>query len=748
MYLRILAFFVGVLAVQALTDLAQTLWALPVLLFALWRRWPLAAYATSGALWAAAHAAWLLAGGLDAGLEGETVVVHGTVSTVPAMDDRALRFEFDVSDLALGPRTLPAPKRLSLAWYKTAAEPKLGERWQLTVRLKRPWGLRNPGGFDFERWAFERGIRASGYVVASSYNVREAAAPPWTVVGRRGRALDTWQRRFGRFKRSSLLRALVLGEQQGISDVDWSTLRRTGTAHLLSVSGLHVSLAAVFGYALCRWGCCLWPPLLRRVPAQHLGWIGALFCAIVYTLLTGSSLPAQRAALMLAVAVAQRLRGRTVATAETFFVALFVVLLCYPLAVLSMGFWLSFGAIAIIFYTTGGRVGRAPWPWRIGRMHLAIAIGMAPLSASFFQQNPLLGPVANLIAIPIVSWVVFPLALAALPLTAIAPRFGELLFSLADQVLDRLWRGLEWLAAIDGSVLDLPAPSLTATLFAAIGIALLLAPRGLPLRPLGCIWLLPLLLPRAEEIPPGIARVDVLDAGQALAVVVRTERHTLLFDTGLDAEPVVPVLRQQRVRYIDRVIISHADSDHAGGLASVRQAFPIGEVLGSAIEAVGPDAMLCRDGMRWRWDGVEFAILHPAADVRGERNDASCVLRITTSGAAALLPGDIERAAESRLLRRDAAGLRADLLLAPHHGSASSSTSDFIAAVAPAKVVFAVGYRNRYGFPAAVISQRFRARGITTYQTNSSGMLRFELGTQLRGPERFRSEQLRYWHTR
>lgn len=748
MYSGILAFFAGVLAVQCLPDLLPSLLALPVLLFALWRRWPLGCLFACGVLWTAARAAMLLQAGLDPALEGETVIVRGTVTSVPAPLDRALRFEFDPDELMLGTRTGRAPRRVSLSWYQQAPEVKLGERWQLTVRLKRVWGTRNPGGFDFERWAFERGIRATGYIVASNYNERLSAPSRWTLGYWRERALDLWRRHYGGHERSGVLTALILGEQQSISDAEWTTLRRTGTTHLMSVSGLHVSLTAAIGYWLVRWGCCLWPPLLRRVPAQTFGWCGAFLCGFGYALLTGFSLPAQRSAIMLAVALAQRLRGQPVAAAETFLMALFLVLLIHPLAVLSSGFWLSFGAVAIIFLVLGARVGRVSWPVRLCRLHLAITLGLAPLAALLFQQNPLLGPIANLIAIPLVSWIIFPLVLAALPLAALVPRWGEWLFRWAHVAMDYLWLGLERIAAIDAGLWDLPSPGIAATLCAVVGVGLLLLPRGIPLRALGFVWLAPLLFDPTPRIEPGTARIDVLDAGQALAVIVRTARHTLVFDTGLSDSVIVPVLRQQRVRRVDRVIVSHADSDHGGGLPGLIEALPVEELFASESRIAGIPAVRCRRGMRWHWDGVDFRILHPATQPRGGRNDASCVLRVAAGSTVALLPGDIERTAERELLAIDATALRADLLVAPHHGSASSSTAVFIEAVDPSQVVFAVGYRNRFGLPSPAVIARYQERGVTLHRTDASGMLRFELGTNLVGPRRFRIEHPRYWHSR
>jgi competence protein ComEC len=754
MHLNICAFFAGVLALQWLPALWLGLAAIPLFIIALWlRRAPLI-WLTAGILWAGAWAAYVQSSALLPDLEGETLIVTGRLTDFPARTATGWRFDLSAQSLRSAGRAWPAPHRIRLSWYEPDAgdePPQLGERWQLAVRLRRPWGMRNPGTFDYERWLFGHRIGATGYVVPSRHNRRLAAASCGSIPYWRARLFARLEQQLGDAAHPGILTALLLGKQDAISEEEWRLLRDTGTAHLISVSGLHISLSAAIGFLFARGLCSLFPPLLLRLPAQSAGWLGAAATASLYSALAGFSLPTVRAFIMLLVALVQRARGQYIVGADTLCAALFIVLLLDPLCVLDASFWLSFAAVAFIFWMLGGRAGPVSLPARLCRIHLALALGLAPLAAQFFQQNPLLGPLANLFAVPWVSFLILPCEVAGVLLGLCGFELGAWFIGVADAATSYMMSYLMRIAALDFATIETAPAGLSGVICAAVGVLLLLLPRGLPGRWLGCVWLAPLVIGSPQRPVFGEAHLHVLDVGQGLAAVVETERHVLVFDTGphvgtfdAGAEVLVPFLKQRRIARVARLILSHSDNDHAGGAEALMAALSVESVLHGGEGGKGNP---CRAGMHWRWDGVEFEILHPGATRFERDNDGSCVLRITAGGARALLPGDVEAAGEATLLAH-AERLDADVLVAPHHGSRTSSSQALVNAVAPRYVVFASGYRNRFGFPAPEVVARYEAAGAETFTTFEAGALTFVLNEDLSPPRRYRANHRKYWHSR
>lgn len=709
-----------------------------------------------------------LADALPVDWEGRDIVLIGTVAELPTPLARGARFVFAVESVATAGASLP--RRLLLSWYgggggevppdaaPTLTRVRPGERWQLTVRLKRPHGNANPHGFDYEGWLFERGIRATGYVRARPAPARlEAFVPtPGHAIERlRERVRDRFAAALGDAPYGGVVAALAVGDQRAIPPAQWAVFARTGTTHLMSISGLHVTLIA----ALAGWlAGALWRRSARAVqwcPAQRVAVVAGTASAVCYALLAGFGVPAQRTVLMLGVASLALLSGRTPGAARTLGLALAIVLFADPWAVRAPGFWLSFGAVGALFLVAGaaGRPERAaplrtPGRWRAqlrawSVTQWAATLGTLPLVLVFFQQFPLVSPLANALAIPLVSFLVTPLSLlaAALPLPVLP--------ALAHAGLVPLMDFLAALAAL--SPWTQAAPPAWTVFPALLGCLWLLAPRGVPGRAAGGCLLLPLLLAPAPRPPAGSAWVDVLDVGQGLAVVVRTARHTLLYDTGpryapevdAGARVVVPWLRAAGVRAVDHLLLSHRDSDHAGGAASLRAVLPVGRVSAGDAALGTP----CLDGQTWSHDGVRFAVLHPATPGDGGNAD-SCVLRIETAGGASLLlAGDIDARAEAVLLARHGERLRSTVLVAPHHGSAGSSSPAFVAAVAPGHVVYTVGYRNRFGHPHPAVAARYAAAGARDWRSDRDGALAIRLDHEARIAA-WREDGRRYWHGR
>ena len=763
MTLVILSFACGVLFLQLQPDLPATgwlaLWAcLPVFCLRKPALWLPAAFAL-GFAWALGMAQTRLAERLAPELEGRDLEVVGVVASLPAPGERSLRFEFEVE----GGNAAPAlPSRILLSWYRSPfyeEEPALlaapvhpGERWRFTVRLRRPHGNANPHGFDYEAWLLERGVGATGYV-------RPRSAP--LLLGHRNglqdrierireAVRDRFKRVLGETPAAGILAALAVGDQRSITAEEWRLFNRTGVTHLMSISGLHVTLVSGMFAWLASW---LWrrsPVLPLRLPARKAGAAAAIAGALGYTLIAGFAVPAQRTFWMVTVVALALWSGRIAAPARVLALALGAVLLFDPWALLSPGFWLSFGAVALIFLVADERESAAR-QWL--RVQYAITIGLAPAALFLFSQLSVVGPLANAVAIPLVSAVVTPLALLA----ALLPWDAPLEF--AAWLMAWLLQFLEWCASLPGAVWQQHAPPLWALLLALAGIGWLLAPRGMPWRAAGLALMLPAVALPVPAPAPGDAWITTLDVGQGLAVLVRTANRALLYDAGpaFGAEAdsgeriIAPYLRAEGIERLDAMIVTHNDNDHAGGAVSVIENFEVDALLtslpaGHPLLGTVEGAQRCAAGAAWEWDGVRFDVLHPAGAAARARksNDLSCVLKVSAGGRSMLLTGDIEKPAEAELLAREPAALAADVLLVPHHGSRTSSGPDFLAAVAAGTAVIPVGYRNRFGHPNAEVLQRLSS--LRVLRTDRDGAVTVRISGGALALEHERQRRRRYWH--
>jgi competence protein ComEC len=774
--MAILCFALGVGWLQrqaALPDwglLAALLAVSAGLTFSAWRlrgRWRRASVCIAGLLagflWAAGFAQWRLADRLPTENEGRDIRLSGVIASLPQAYENGLRFEFAVEQAEAA-----LPSRISLAWYAGRRPeedearhvlPPLsaGERWQLTVRLKRPHGNLNPHGFDYEAWLFERGVRATGYVRTAEDNRRLDAfvwRPAYAVERLRERVRERILRALPERDYAGVLVALVVGDQRAIDGGLWQLFARTGISHLMSISGMHVTMVAALGAWLVS---LLWrrrPALMLRLPAQKAAAAAGWATAFGYCLLAGFGVPAQRTLYMLSVVALALWLGRAASGSRVLALALLLVLLADPWAVLAAGFWLSFGAVGLLFYVSAGRLAPGHWLAEWGRAQWAVTLGLIPALLALFQQFSLVSPLANAVAIPVVSFIVTPLALiaAALPFDA--------LLLLAHQILAWLMAFIAWLADLPLAVWQQAAPPAWAVALGLLGCAWLLLPRGFPSRWAGVVLMLPLVLVEPARPAPGELRLTVLDVGQGLAVHAQTAAHDLIYDTGPQFSPdansgnriLLPYLRAAGVRRLDGLIVTHQDQDHAGGALSLLDGLPVAWTA-SAMPAdhpfrEAPGHRPCLDGQSWEWDGVRFEMLHPeqADYARGlKSNDLSCVLKATAAAGSALLTGDIETLSERALSQRHGGRLRADVLLAPHHGSRTSSSPEFLAAVGADTVIFPVGYRNRFRHPNAEVLRRHEATGARLARTDRDGAVTVEFAVPRR--QTFEREaRRRYWH--
>lgn len=763
MHTGTLCFLFGVVALLELPSLPGPWFAalLPAAAFGWYRGgWtlPLGACA-AGFLYALLRAHVLAPSALPLDWEGRDLVVEGRVVGLPERFGERTRFQFDIRRVDESPGLGPAlelPWRVRLNWYRDAPTLRPGEAWVLGVRLKRARGFANPGAFDYEEWLFRRGLGATGYVRAGR-NERVSPAP-WSVARVRQSLAEQVDEALGPASLRALVKALALGLRGEMSADQWKVLRSTGTAHLMAISGLHVGLVSGLAFAAAS--------LLWRTPGvsvlvvdgKRVGAGAALAAALVYAGLAGFSVPTQRAVLMVACLMCAVLFRRRVAPATLLGRALLAVLVLDPFAVSDAGFWLSFSAVAIIFYGVAGRLvlrpsrGQALW-WRYGRIQCLLGLALLPLGFRFFGEYPLGGPLANAFAVPWVSALVVPPVLAGTLASALLPWAGAALLEVGHAALSVLWLGLELLSR---HLPMLPAGSTASrwqVLAALAGALLLLAPRGTPARWLGVLWMAPLLFASPSPVPEGTLRLSVLDVGQGLAVVLRTRGHTLVYDTGprfserfdAGAAVVVPYLRHAGVGEVDTLVLSHRHADHVGGAESVLRGVHVHRILTNA-RPWAERGMPCRAGERWEWDGARFEVLHPPEDRPDTGNEGSCVLRVRMGGSAVLLTGDIGEPSEREVIDRHA--LRSDVLLVPHHGSATSSSPDFLDAVRPRLALVSYAYRNRFNLPDPEVMARYRSRGIAVLDTASEGAIEVDLHADgsLGTPVRHRRERRRFWH--
>lgn len=687
-----------------------------------------------GFAWACQSAQWALDDRLAPELDGRTLWLEGRVEGLPDRSGPSVRFL--LADV-YSPRA-KVPGTLRLSWFG-GPPVEGGERWRLAVKLKRPHGMANGAGFDYEAWLTAQRIGATGSVKDGQRLEASSGPRAWR---------EAWRQRLlavDAHGRSGALAALVLGDASGLTTADWQVLQDTGTLHLMVISGSHISLLAGLLYALvaalARFGC--WPSRLPWLPCACLL---AASGAWAYSLMAGFEVPLQRACVMVSIVLLWRLRYRHRGLWTPLLGALLAVLLVEPLVVLLPGFWLSYGAVALLIFGFSGRLGRwtvwrtwlrAQWLMAVGLLPASIALGL-PLSVS--------GVVANLIAVPWVELIVVPLALMG-SLALGLPWLGEALLWISGGLLELLFRLLGWMAGLAPAWQPVAAP-IWAVVLAMLGALLLLAPAGVPLRLLGLAMFLPVFWPTVPLPAPGMAEIRVLDVGQGLSVLIRTRSQAWLYDTGarngdfdIGERVVVPTLRSLGIGRLDMLMLSHADNDHAGGAMAVKSSLQPVQVISGEPERLPRElqARPCRvdewaiDGVRlssWAWAGAR------------ESNDRSCALEIEANGERILLTGDLPQPAELAWLAAHP-GERIDWLLAGHHGSRSSSGLAFLRAIRPSTAIISRGANNPYGHPHPSVVERFRALGIRIQDTAEQGALTLTLGAH--GEVRGVREGAHFW---
>lgn len=681
---------------------------------------------------------------------GRTVEARLTIEDLPARKRNITRF---VARIKTPDGTVGPVSRVRLSW-RDAPELRAGGSWRARLRVKPAHAYRNPGSWDYSAWLYRHGIRYTGYVVDGTAEPDGPAGCCWIARVRQS-IRDSLQRIDAPAKGKAILQALVLGDRSSITHDMRETLSATGVSHLLAISGLHISLAAgLVGFLVARGWRRI--PVCRHTPAMVAGAVAGLVAATLYALISGMGLPAQRALLMLASAVLLLWFRRSWSPWQLFGQVLLVVLVFEPDAVLDAGFWLSFVAVGAILALVPHTRGRPWWlTWLI--IQAGISIALYPVLLAFDMPMAPFGFLINLLMVPLFSLVLIPAAMLAviiLLLGGYAPPVEWV-----ATVLTWVWGGLSWLAQWHPlSLRPAWSPATLSGLF--LGSAMLLAPPGMRTRGAGLLLILGCHLPPRPDLQQGEFRLQVLDVGQGLGTVIQTRNHVAVFDTGaaypggfnLADAVVVPWLRHQGIDHLDAVILSHGDNDHAGAAPRLLAQVTAGQVFSGEPARVKVRSTLCPSRYSWRWDGVRFGFIQPPQASHYRGNNASCVLLVKGSGGSALLTGDAEARIEQLLLPTLIQEAPIDVVVAGHHGSTTSSSSEFVRTSGARHVIYSAGYRNRYGFPKALVDRRWRSAGARRWRTDGCGTVRvyFPMDGAMKGAEvtTFEGSHLHYWdHT-
>ena len=679
--------------------------------------------------------------------EGKEILIQGQVIDLPEKRNNSLRFRLNIEKAFATSEnnTFDKPIQLKgvvrLGWFKNPQNINADEQWQFKVRLKRPSGFLNPGGFDYEKWLFTQRIIATGYVRKSTKNEnkRLAESPMWSINHLRQKINKTIQEKTENKTSSAVISALVIANRSQLNDEQWQQLQKTGTSHLIAISGLHIAVVAGFGFIPIFILWWLFPLLNEKIPLRVAGGFVGMAFAIIYALLAGFTLPTQRALLMVLIGLLGLIMKRNLSSTSIFASAMIAVLLLDPLAGMTISFWLSFLAVSLILILIKRQIEQPNF--RLIKLQIVLSLGMLPLTLLFFGNASLTSPIANLFAIPWVSFIVVPLSLLGLVFMPISDYLSNALFNISALSIEWLFKGLSYLSELKINDFNMAGIPTIYLILAFLGFLFLLLPKGFPARWLGLIAFLPALLFTVNKPEEGAFQFVLLDAGQGMASVVHTKNHTLVYDVGTRMSKsfdigklvVVPYLKNKRVKNVDTLVLSHDDLDHTGGANFLLETVKVNQVLGSRINNLKQRKIdTCYAGMHWQWDGVDFEILSPSLNTQHIQrrskaqvsdNNLSCVLRVSNDKHSLLLTGDIEKRVERDLINKLGDKLKSSVISVPHHGSKTSSSVGFLSLVSPNLALIPTGYRNRFGHPKLSVLTRYESQDINVMDSVNHGAI-------------------------
>ncbi len=622
------------------------------------------------------------------------------------------------------------------------------QQWQLTVTLKRPHGTASAGAFDYEAWLLSENITATGKIGRAIFvQSGQRSFDEWRLQLR-----EKFQQAFGESVASGVTLALLTGDRALVPNSAWDLYAATGTSHLMAISGTHVLLAAMMVAWLIERILTRFPSLFLRIPLSRLRLPVVLMVAIAYGCLAGLSLPTLRTLAMLFLSVCLAWFQREVSFFAIFLRAFVLMVLWQPLSVHAIGFWLSFMAVAVlVLWSAWQRQEHSVFAF--GRLQLWLTLALIPLTLCFFGRLSLVSPVANFVAIPVITFVVVPLDLLGLVLGEVSDSWQILVWQAAVYVINSLNDLLSLLSQWSFAQLFWVFSPIT-LVFLTFSMLALLLPKGIVPRYLALMLLLPVYF-RIETIAEGSLRVSVIDVGQGLSVLLQTQHHRMLYDTGANAMAgeriITPYLRWSGVSQLDTLMISHNDSDHTGGAdallaqIAIKQAFYSALPEGYVLPPSTPQ-QICQAGQYWQWDKVDFRVLSPVVGEHYDKdNNRSCVLRVSGTGFSVLLTGDMETPAEKILLASSPKQLASQLLVLGHHGSKTSSSPAFLAEVKPQLAIVSAGYKNQFGHPSISVIERLKTSHIAIDNTIQQGTLIYHLSSTSSLQKEVWRERGHYW---
>jgi competence protein ComEC len=777
MRIVVIGFLLGILICQQLASLPEQLYcwllsiaAIILLILSLYNKFSMLLWLggiSLGLVWMCWQASNILAQNLPPTLIGKNINIQGYILDLPVQTDKYTQFNLRINKLEYSGQVYDFKAKVRFRWYGNKLRLKPGQLWSFNTKLKPVHTIVNFGVADPGKYLFMQRIRATANLNKNS--AAQLLAETKNINLWRYYLVQHLKSGIKHLPNAGIILSIAVGDRSLMRDEQWDWFRATGAVHLVAISGLHVSSLGLFGFGL---GSIFWKLVLmlglinHKLPLRQFALILSLILVSIYILISGFSISAQRAYIMLLGILLPILLNYSLSSSQRIALALAFVLVYDPLATLSVGFWLSFTLVSLIIYlytfTPKAKPNIIYWLYYLIIIQLMLSIAAYPLVKYFFHDAPFIASIlTNLLLVPLATLVIIPAILFTSLLYLILPNAAILIFGLISAGFDLLFEIGKFNIGLEQQLIAwLPLKksiNILSIITTILAIILIFAPRWLPIRYLGFIYLLPLwLIFKQPELEYGEFELTVFDVGQNLAVAIRTQNRHILYDTANDwmgKRVVVPYLRNHNIHNLDLLIISHADSDHIGGADYVTKQIAVGQILSGERQVAELSPYLdstmqiplayCQAGQTWRWDGVIFSILHPDEQYNFNSNDRSCVLKITAKSGSALLTGDITANVEYKLVRQQ--NLNADLLLAAHHGSKSSSTPAFIAAVAPQVVVFSTGYLNAHRHPHPEILHRYQTQNIKIFNTPETGSLKFH-SQQLQQPILAREFKPRIWH--
>jgi competence protein ComEC len=712
--------------------------------------------AIAGFLYAYLHAQYRLWPSLDHNLQGQDIEITGWVKEIYNQSENYTRFIFKTEKINTKKKTSGLPKNIMLSWYDPESRVAEGQTCQFTVRLKHYWRYANPGSVDIEKAMFLQNIGARGYIKKAV--CLDPGLVETQTIFLRDLLIHQFAQKKNEYDYFAWMMALSFGVRDYLTEHDWEVLRKSGSAHLVAISGLHLSVIGLFAFFIFRRLACCSTYICEYVGAQRIAAAFAMFAVFFYAYIAGFSLPTQRALIMVCIAFTAVIFNKPLVSFPLLATTLLFTLLWDPMSVLSASFWMTFLAVLFIFVIIKSAPTANKWYLAL-RIQLSLSIALFPVSLWFFQEGSLVAPLVNLIAVPYISFLVLPFLLIAQALFVFDLSIASYLFHCLDILLGYFWWFIQSATTFSFSSYQYQ-PSFIGVLLFEIAWVLFLVAKEYLLRFMSLLLCAALFLFKHDSLQEDQLRLAILDVGQGLSVHVQTKHHSLLYDLGpqfpsgfntVDAV-VLPYLRFRHISHIDKLVISHHDNDHAGGLETMLASGLVDTLYFGHAAKITPSkaAHHCVQGEQWLWGKIRFEILHPPEGWRANSNNSSCVIQIFHPAATILLTGDIEAEVEYRLLTEFGDRLRSDIMVVPHHGSLSSSTPAFIEVVAPQIAIYSTGFRNRYGFPHDTIRSRYQFLGAKQRNTANEGAIIFELdvATGVQEMPSYRSKTQRYWHSR